>query len=145
MKKNELTIEESQELINLGIPWHYSTILRTEVPARTAGFHDTHIFTLSNLLDLIPKVIKIGNRWAFFILQALPGNLNTPEEDENENKVLEEYCEGKNPGFWISGYADGMGYIRSNFPGFEAEEPIEAVVRVIKWCLEKGYLKFETK
>lgn len=142
--RDRLTIEESQELINLGIPWHYATIIRTEVPARVVGFRDEYVFTLTNLLDLIPKVIKIKDRWAFFILQGLPGDLKEDEDkDEPEDKALEEYCEGKNSGFWISGYSDGGGYIRNNFPIFAAFQPIEAIFKLVKWCLMLGYIKFD--
>lgn len=120
MIKDRLTVEESEELINLGIPWYYATILRTEVPSRSCGFRDVHFFTLTNLLDLIPKVIRIENKKYFFILQTLSENLNT--------------------GLWISGYADTE---RNINPNFKSEQPIDAITQVVKWCLEKGYLKFD--
>lgn len=142
MKKDRLTIGESQELLNLGIPWYYATIIRTEVPARVVGFRDEYVFTFTNLFSLIPKIIKIEDNWAFFTLQGIPGNLNNTEESSDEEDIS-GYCEGVNQGYYIGGYGDGFGYIKDDYPCFSSEEPIDILFSLIKWIIEEEYIKFD--
>lgn len=139
-EKDKLTIEESQELINLGIPWHYSTIFRTDVPARVVGYHDTHIFTFNNLLSLLPLMIQLENRNLILTLIPWVGNIDNKEKDAYEE--IEDYFNGVGEGYWVAGYSDN-GYFRTCSPEFAKEELIDAVFELVKWCLKEGYIKPE--
>lgn len=138
--KETLTNEESQELMNLGIPFYCATIFRTEVPARVCGYRDDHLFTLNNLLNLLPLMIQINSKNYFLQLTPWIGDFKNPIDDEY--KEIDNYLKDRSKkGFWSAGYADcGWYFLDSQF---QYEQLIDCLFDLVKWCIETGYIKPE--
>lgn len=113
--KTELTVEQSQRLFSLGIPLEKASIFRTDCPARVAGFRDEHLFTIKDLVELVPKVV---------------------EDYEQVFNFRMEYFSSCNE-WYVGHYIYGI-CLQSDFSwqGFHSPELIDALYKLIVWCKE---------
>lgn len=111
--KEYLTSKESQKLFDLGIPLESASIFRTDCPARVVGFRDEHLFSIKNLIDLIPKAIE--------------------EHDTIYNFRMEYSYQEKE--WYVGHYVYGI-CAQNDFSwqGFHAPELIDALYQLIIWC-----------
>lgn len=115
--KTKLTAEQSQRLFSLGIPIWKASIFRADCPARVVGFRDEHLFTIKDLIELIPKVI---------------------EDYEQVFNFRMEYFNFNNE-WYVGHYIYGI-CLQSNvsWQGFHSAELIDALYELIEWCIEQG-------
>lgn len=113
--KTTLTKEQSQHLIDLGVPkekasdsWHFKPV-------------DVYypIFTLSDLLEILPPEI-----WNFDI----EGNMQFSMVYEN--------------GKWNVSYTEEYYERHKCCIGYSKEELVDALYELCVWTIENGYLKF---
>lgn len=111
--KTELTTEQSQHLIELGVPANKASMTSNQLHG-DPYYNDYYqcIFTLTDLLEILPK--EIGKPYA-------------PEDKEN---LVVFWLDD----VWTAAYA----MIRE----FYAEELIDALYELTVWCIENGHLKF---
>ena len=110
--KTELTTEQSNHLIELGIPEDWASLCEQ---AFDDGYRKNPIFTLDDLLKILPKEIELTDR--IYNLDIV---------------------------FW-SNEVMGIYNIGAMFPIMikKGNELIEVLYELTVWCLENNYLKFE--
>ena len=122
--KTRLTAEESAKLIELGVSPErasertpdYTDINNTGSPLERREL--LPIFTLADILDIMPKEIDVNGTSARLQMY------NHPAE------------------YWIASYVtyDG-GTLTYQNPCSAEKELIDALYSLLLWCLEKGYVK----
>ena len=108
--KTKLTTEQSKHLIELGVPEEKAT--RVEF---YGAYKTNPIFTLTDLLDILPKEI----------------------EPKNGNACLE--IQMFNDTCCVSYEYTGHGGCKAYF---DADELIDALYELVVWCIENSHLKF---
>ena len=121
--KTQLTAEESAKLIELGISPERASESNSSVAYGNGArgimkVPETPIFTLADILDILPKEINA------FGIPARLQMYNHPAE------------------YWIASYVtyDG-GTLTYQNPCSAEKELIDALYSLLVWCLEKGYVK----
>ena len=123
--KTQLTAEESAKLIELGVSPERASEIKVEVKESSRGCPNIYcsevkrpIFTLTDILDILPKEINA------FGIPARLQMYNHPAE------------------YWIVSYVtyDG-GTLTYQNPCSAEKELIDALYSLLVWCLEKGYVK----
>ena len=121
--KTQLTAEESAKLIELGVSPERASESNSSVAYGNGArgimkVPETPIFTLADILDILPKEIKA------FGIRARLQMYNHPAE------------------YWIASYVtyDG-GTLTYQNPCSAEKELIDALYSLLVWCLEKGYVK----
>ena len=121
--KTQLTAEESAKLIELGVSPErasertpdYTDINNTGRPLERREL--LPVFTLGNILDILPKFVPDAGGDLSYALKIQPCNL---------------------PGWQVCYYA----YSLDNGKGYQASpELIDALYSLLVWCLEKGHVK----
>lgn len=140
--KTELTIEQSRELIKLGIDSSKASLVGEfkgsgdlksffdeYLTDRDESYRKYTIFTLDDLLDFIPKSFRRS------ISYKIDGEECTFYTDyhliikyENNNWIVTIDCVNN-----------------LSFPRYFEEELIDALYKLVIWCIENGYIKTETK
>lgn len=112
--KTVLTREQSDKLLELGVPADKAGITLHNVQFT----HTTYIFTLTDLLQILPNNIRVENNdyRAYLEISAVEDNLYY---------VSYEYVE-----------FGGAVEIKN------ASELIDALYELLLWVIEEGYLKF---
>ena len=124
--KTELTVAESQRLIDLGIDPKLASKCDSTMKACASGRgiirlpESRPIFTLTDILTILPKEIGYDNINRYYIL-----NIKVNEE---ESRV------------W---YARGSHIVVGSMKS--APELIDVLNQLAIWCLETGHLKTEKK
>lgn len=128
--KTQLTNEQSQHLIDLGVPKEkasavhitkYGEAITDKVGNVLSTNNEQYpIFTLTDLLEILPKEIE-----GRYINHSLCMNYgcDMPESEHN---------------LWFV-YYDDLNDLEPKY----AEELIDSLYKLCVWCLEQGYLKFE--
>ena len=121
--KTQLTAEESAKLIELGVSPERASESNSSVAYGNGAtgimkVPETPIFTLADILDILPKEINA------FGIPARLQMYNHPAE------------------YWIASYVtyDG-GTLTYQNPCSAEKELIDALYSLLVWCLEKGYVK----
>lgn len=121
--KTQLTAEESAKLIELGVSPERASESDSSVAYGNGArgimkVPETPIFTLADILDILPKEINA------FGIPARLQMYNHPAE------------------YWIASYVtyDG-GTLTYQNPCSAEKELIDALYSLLVWCLEKGYVK----
>lgn len=121
--KTQLTAEESAKLIELGVSPERASESNSSVAYGNGArgimkVPETPIFTLADILDILPKEINA------FGIPARLQMYNQPAE------------------YWIASYVtyDG-GTLTYQNPCSAEKELIDALYSLLVWCLEKGYVK----
>lgn len=115
--KTELTAEQSQHLFSLGIPIWKASIFRSDCPARVVGYIDEHLFTLNDLIKLVPKTLEYFDHIYNFRM-------------EYSTNDKEWYV-----GHYIYGMCAQSGL---SWGGFHSAELVDALYKLIEWCIEQG-------
>ena len=121
--KTLLTIEESAKLIELGVDpkmaseWDIVDTTDENDPKSFLDYEEYPIFSLTNLLSILPKEIKIHR--------------------DGDNLSMIYHC-----GQWRVGYTNCAEYCNHTKV---ASELIDALNKLAIWCLENGHLKTEKK
>ena len=136
--KTQLTAEESAKLIELGVsPGKASEICidfngagryayvcgeEAQLVRNCVNGHfyveECRIFTLGDILDILPKGICYEGLW---IKLRITSWIDEP---------------------WFAGYQNQVGiYVTPNKAPFSAPELIDALYSLLVWCLKKGYVK----
>lgn len=126
MLKNQLTAEESAKLIELGVSPERASEIKVEVKEPSRGCPNIYcsevkhpIFTLADILDILPKIVPDAGGDLSYALKIQP-------------------C--SRPGWQVCYYA----YSLDNGKGYQSSpELIDALYSLLLWCLEKGYVKFD--
>lgn len=123
--KTQLTTSESAKLIELGVSPERASMRESSVAYGNGArgimkAPKTPIFTLADILDILPKEFNVSGTSAR--LQVY----NHPAE------------------YWIASYVtyDG-GTLTYQNPCSAEKELIDALYSLLLWCLEKGYIKTE--
>ena len=121
--KTQLTAEESAKLIELGVSPERVSESKSSVAYGNGArgimkVPEMPIFTLADILDILPKEINS------FGIPARLQMYNHPAE------------------YWIASYVtyDG-GTLTYQNPCSAEKELIDALYSLLVWCLEKGYVK----
>lgn len=121
--KTQLTAEQSAKLIELGVSPERASESNSSVAYGNGArgimkVPETPIFTLADILDILPKEINA------FGIPARLQMYNHPAE------------------YWIASYVtyDG-GTLTYQNPCSAEKELIDALYSLLVWCLEKGYVK----
>ena len=121
--KTQLTAEESAKLIELGVSPERASESNSSVAYGNGArgimkVPETPIFTLADILDILPKEINA------FGIPARLQMYNHPAE------------------YWTASYVtyDG-GTLTYQNPCSAEKELIDALYSLLVWCLEKGYVK----
>ena len=121
--KTQLTAEESAKLIELGVSPERASESNSSVAYGNGArgimkVPETPIFTLADILDILPKEINA------FGIPARLQMYNHPAE------------------YWIASYVtyDG-GTLSYQNPCSAEKELRDALYALLVWCLEKGYVK----
>lgn len=115
--KTKLTKEQSQHLIDLGVPKEKASIKKIEeirIVKNTEVYDWCYQFTLNDLFEILPEYLK-GDTWGLI------------------DKIMMRH--DKKSGWWWAGY-NGNAHFASN-------EPIDALYKLTVWCIKNGYLKFD--
>lgn len=118
--KNQLTKQQSQHLLELGVPREKMTQL-VEHKGLIPIVERT--FRLTDLLEILPKEIKPNKGWQKADYYELV--ITHTKEDEWDVNYYSWNCEE----------------FLSNIP--ETHELIDALYELTVWCLENGHLKFD--
>lgn len=116
--KTQLDKQQSQHLIDLGVSYKLaSTSIGSTAKDKNGGIWSAvyYIFTLTDLLDMLPKEIKIENKEYSLIIEF------------NSLYAFAFYYRGNTP---------SLGKKRK-------EELIDSLYELCVWTLEQGYLKFK--
>lgn len=124
--RNLLTAEESAKLIELGVSPERASEIKVEVKEPSRGCPNIYcsevkhpIFTLTDILDILPKKITFGHRTNCRLkLQPIVSS---------KDRISE---------VWQACYLHTS--LKANA---EAPELIDALYSLLVWCLEKGYVK----
>ena len=137
--KTQLTAEESAKLIELGVSPERASETRMDFNGTYAYVHgeeaqlvrdcvnghfyveECRIFTLADILDILPKKITFGQRTNC--------RLKLQPIISSKDRISE---------VWQACYLHTS--LKANA---EAPELIDALYSLLVWCLEKGYLKTE--
>ena len=129
--KTQLTAEESAKLIELGVSPERASETRMDFNGTYAYVHgeeaqtvkdcvngyfyveECRIFTLADILDILPKKVKIHR--------------------DGDTLSMIYHC-----GQWRVGYSNCAEYCNHTKV---APELIDALYSLLLWCLEKGYVK----
>ena len=118
--KTELTTEQSQHLIELGVPIKYCTgeVYAKQLLTPNGGVIEYKLFTLADLLGILPNKILYNHDDCFLmIIRDVYGNYTVGYAFETfDGPIFCNYCE---------------------FGG----ELIDALYELTVWCLENGYIK----
>ncbi len=122
--KTGLTVEQSNALITLGVPASKARHQRLVKASEATGVPNLYrkgesyaVFGLSDLLDMLPKEIKIGiTTW----------NLNIDYPPINQ--VAARYVDPDD--------------IDNDLQGFMCDELIDALFELTMWCIRHRHLKF---
>ncbi len=122
--KIELTIEQSQRLIELGVSAEKaSKEIATTISEQEYSDPRHPIFTLTDLLGILPKEIEVESRdgdiddaWLFLVWDT-----NGDYADNHE---------------WLAAYTAGFTYIANK----HAPELIDAIYSLIIWLIENKFL-----
>lgn len=123
--KTELTKEQSQRLIELGVPSSSASMTSNQIERGEVYYNDYYqeIFTLPDLLEILPKEIE-DEEWYGVYKLALTIKY-TPH-----HKYVACYSYDKNGGLWINDESY-----------FHAEELIDALYELCIWVLKNGQIK----
>lgn len=133
--KTQLTAEESAKLIELGVSPERASERESSVAYGNGArgimkVPKTPIFTLADILDILPKEIEV----------------DSPNADKGidieDCYLCTQWCMNGD-------YADNHQWCAFYTPGFQligdctAPELIDALYSLLLWCLEKGYVKLD--
>ena len=118
MLKTQLTASESAKLIELGVSPERASMRESSVAYGNGArgimkVPETPIFTLTDILDILPKKVKIHR--------------------DGDTLSMIYHC-----GQWRVGYSNCAEYCNHTKV---APELIDALYSLLVWCLEKGYVK----
>lgn len=124
--KTQLTAEESAKLIELGVSPERASESKSSVAYGNGArgimkVPETPIFTLSDLVSLLPKKITFGHRTNCRLKMQLIIS--------SKDRISE---------VWQACYLHTS--LKANA---EAPELIDALYSLLLWCLEKGYVKLD--
>lgn len=119
--KTQLTKEQSQHLIDLGVPKEKASIFRISCDVRVTGYRDEYLFTLQNLLEILPKYLE-------YKVDETIGAANFVTQWNNRFLHYE------------AGYDL---YDMWNKSHYCAIELIDSLYELLCWTIENGYLKFD--
>ncbi len=124
--KTQLTAEESAKLIELGVSPERASECESSIAYGNGArgimkAPETPIFTLSDLIDILPKKITFGHR-TYCRLKMQP-------IISSKDRISE---------VWQACYLHTS--LKANA---EAPELIDALYSLLVWCLEKGYVKLD--
>lgn len=116
--KTILTIQESAELIKRGVSINKASVkCPIDAPYRTSGIYIASVFTLADLLSLLPKVIWYGGRVPFTLdIYA--------DEDGWQMTYTSPHSRNK----------EGWNY---------AEELIDALFTLLLWAIDHNHVKLD--
>lgn len=118
--KTQLTKEQSQHLIDLGVPKEKASIRHIELT-----LEEYQVFNLTDLLGILPKEIEYKEE--IFSLMCpidITYGIDTSED----------------PNVWVASYDD---YGETGFESqFCHKELIDSLYELCVWTIENGYLKF---
>ena len=123
--KTQLTIEQSERLIELGVSPERASMRESSVAYGNGArgimkAPETPIFTLADIISMLPKGICYEGLW---IKLRITTWIDEP---------------------WFAGYQNQVGvYVTPDEAPFSAPELIDALYSLLLWCLEKGYVKQE--
>lgn len=124
--KSLLTASESAKLIELGVSPERASEIKVEVEEPSGGSPNIYcsdvkrpIFTLADILDILPKKITFGHRTNC--------RLKLQPIISSKDRISE---------VWQACYLHTS--LKANA---EAPELIDALYSLLLWCLEKGYVK----
>ena len=124
--KTQLTAEQSAKLIELGVSPERASEIKVEVEEPSRGCPNIYcsevkypIFTLADILDILPKKITFGHRTNC--------RLKMQPIISSKDRISE---------VWQACYLHTS--LKANA---EAPELINALYSLLVWCLEKGYVK----
>ena len=131
--KTQLTAEQSAKLIELGVSPERVSESKSSVAYGNGArgimkVPEMPIFTLTDILDILPKEIEVDSPNA-------DGGIDT-----EDCYLCTQWCMNGD-------YADNHQWCAFYTPGFQligdctAPELIEALHSMLVWCLEKGYVK----
>ncbi len=123
--KTELTIEQSQRLIELGVDANKaSKEIATTISEQEYSDPCRPIFTLADLLGILPKEIEVESRdgdiddaWLFLVWDT-----NGDYADNHE---------------WLAAYTAGFTYIANK----HAPELIDATYSLLIWLIENKHIQ----
>ena len=113
--KTELTTEQSQYLIELGVPIVNATILGELYELEDGSWDYQRLFSLTDLLEILPKEIEIDNK---------------------KYGLFTEFNSQYAFAYYYSVNTTSLGCQRK-------EEFIDALYELTIWCIENGHLKFK--
>lgn len=116
--KTELTIQQSEHLIKLGVP--------KEIASVKEDMYGPALFTLTDLLEILPKVIEVKD-------------INQYNEEYNCKAYIYQEWIGK----YEVGYKIPTLTLVNYIDKFHSEELIDALYELTVWCIENGHLKFD--
>lgn len=135
--KSQLTDEETRHLIELGICLDYATPYTFSAPYRTSGISIAHVFTLTNLVEIVPKGFVVKSE----------DNIDS----ETESLVYLNTYYHPFRGTWIVQYNyisalkdDGVSSNKTLY-STSSVELIDALYQTLLWLLEHGYVEDLTK
>lgn len=121
--KTTLTVEESQRLIELGVDpkmareWEIVDTTDENDPNSFLDYEEYPIFSLTNLLSILPKEIEDSNL----------DIISTQVDIKNHKKVSG----------WIATYIDSHNDLAFGDESvFQSPELIDALYQLLIWCLE---------
>ena len=105
--KTQLTEEQSQHLIDLGVPKEKASIKQ--------DIYGPALFTLTDLLEILPKEIEYNDSLYFLHIQRLRFGIYSMKYENYSGE-----------------------YLRSNF--IHNKEFIDALYELTVWCIENKYI-----
>lgn len=135
--KTELTKEQSQHLIDLGVPEKMASSELVESMEQVYGDKPRiKIFTQTDLLEMLPKVIRIDAKDEFeYLTKRIGCNGNRPYYQTIKYNFYEK---------WTISYECDNSLNCGCLEYFVAEECIDALYNMAVWCIKNGFIKFNT-
>lgn len=130
--KTELTIEQSQRLIELGVDAKLTSKSHHKYTQTGKGVgcivtvHSNPIFTLTDLLSILPKNID-GN-----VIEIISAQVDVDKEDIKDG--------------WLTYYSDREGIVTYGRDSiFQADELIDSLYLLLCWVIENEYINLKEK
>lgn len=120
--KTILTIEQSAELIKRGVSSDKASVkYPIDAPYRTSGIYIASVFTLADLLSLLPKTINPGRYYL---------DLSYGFGDWTASYILWDDC-------------DEGTYIRDTQGEKTADELVDALYKLLLWAIDNNHVKLD--
>lgn len=120
--KATLTIEQSSELIKRGVSIDRASVkCPIDAPYRTSGIYIASVFTLSDLLSLLPKTVNPGRYHL---------DLSYGFGDWTASYILWDNC-------------DEGTYIRDAQGEKTSDELVDALYKLLLWAIDHNHVKLD--